>query len=507
MKMSGLGGSNSTHICTPLTPAIETSPVLRFPLRGTFATGSIVYIHTRLRSSARGCALFSLLSFLISTIKNMRSYDLHYQQDFLQNLAGCADLVCLAVLTLFLIKLYECKLALDKAYSAGLSTTYTIWTDRKARFYMGIEIALVTMTSPPVYNPVYDYNSLGLHRQVTLDDTMYPWCLVRLYHVIRFLYLESEFCSEKSLFRLSIVKLKPNVWFYVKHLALRRYVIYSFVVIGLLIVISGLVMIVYERSLPDSPFQSPTTSFYCSGITMATIGYGDVLPSSFIGRAVLVLVAILGNYAQAILTLGVYSATSLTSAERTLAGEIYKKRFKEKGLRVAAVSYLQQWWKLHFMRKHKLGNRFFQLQMLKLAKTHFKKEILKVGYGAGLVFAQTILHFDKNFTRGIAETKAILTLDVSIFRASAELLNCNLKLYRDLNSLRRKTSKISAVTSSASSSRRSSVSFTPRLSYSLHFPQRRKPVESTGLRTHRARRKVLARKNERLMSANSSLDL
>lgn len=240
---------------------------------------------------------------------------------------------------------------------------------------------------------------------------------------------------------------------------------------------------------------------------MATIGYGDVLPSSFIGRAVLVLVAILGNYAQAVLTLGVYSATSLTSAQRRLAGEIYKKRFKEKGLRVAAVCYLQQWWKLHFMRKFKRGNRFFQLQMLKLAKTYFQKEVLKVGYGAGLVFSQSIVNFDRDVTRGIRETKIILALDISVFRLSAQLLNCNLKLYRDLNSLRRKTSKMSFVESSASSSRRSSsVSFTPRLSYSLYFPQRRKMRESTRMRTHRARRKVLARQTERLMSETSSVD-
>lgn len=506
--MSEIRGSYSTHICTPLTAVPETSPALRFQLRGTFATGSIVYIHTRLRSSARGCALFSLLSFLISTIKNMRSYDLHYRQDFLQNLAGCADLVCLVVLALFIIKFYECKLALDKVYSAGLSTTYSVWTDTKTCFYMGIEIVLVTITAPPIYNPVYDYETLGLHREVSLDDIMYPWCLLRLYHVTRFLYLESDFCSGKSLFRLSIVKLRPNVWFYVKHLALKRYAVYSFVIIGLLIVISGLVVIVYERSLPNSPFQSPTTSFYSSGVTMATIGYGDVLPSSFIGRTVLVLVAILGNYAQAILTLGVYSATSLGSAERRLAEEIYKKRFKEKGLRVAAVTYLQEWWKLHFMRKRKMGKRFFQLQMLKLAKRRFKKEILKVGYGAGLVFAQTIALFDRDFARGISETKLILTLDADIFRASGQLLDCNLKLYRDLNSIRRKASKFSIITDSAISSRRSSTaSFTPRLSYSFYFPQRRKPMESTSLRTHRARRKVLARKNERLLSESSVSDL
>ena len=500
-------GSSSTH-CSPITAIQETYSALYFPLSPTFSTHRIVYIHTRLRAAARGCALFSLLSFLLSTLKNMRGYDQHYERDFLQDLYSSADLLCLGVLALFIIKLHECKLALKKAYSAALSPTHTIWTDPKTRISMIGEIVLVALAVPPMYNPVISFRTIGIQRELSLDDVMYHWCLVRLYHVLRFFYLESEFCSEKALFRLSVVKLEPSVWFYVKYLALRRYIVYSFAVIVVLIVLSALVLIVFERSLPDSQFVSPTTAFYCSGITMATIGYGDVLASTFLGRAVLVLVAILGNYAQAILTLGVYNTSLFTPVERGLAAEMYKRRFKEKELRSAAGAYLQRWWRLRFLRKHRAGNRFLQLQLLRKAKIRFQKELLKASYGAGLVFSQSIRHFDREISRELTLTKQKLSINAEIFRFSAQLRDFNLKLSRDLNSIRRKTAKFSVLTNSAASSRRSSIVLSiPRLSCSFNVPQRRKHVESTGLRTHRARRRVLARKTERLMSESSSVDM
>lgn len=501
-------GSSSTHVCSPLTAVRGTRAALCCPLSGVFSTRRVVYIHTRLRTAARGCALFSLLSFLLTTVKNMRGYAQHYERDLLQDLYSSADLLCLAVLILFIFKLHECQFALKNTYSATLSPAKTMWTDPKTRISMVGEGILTFLAVPPVYNPVISFSSLGIRRELSLDDIMYPWSLVRLYHILRFLYLESEFCSKKALFRFSVVKLRPSIWLFIKYLALKRYIVYSFAVIGAIVVLSGLVLMVFERNLQDSQFASPTTAFYASGTTMATIGYGDVLPNTYLSRGILVLVAIFGNYAQAILTLGVYNASLFTASERRLAAEVYKRRFKGRELRTAAGSYLQQWWRLQFLRKHRAGNRFLQLQKLRNAKIRFQKERLNAGYGAGLAFTQSIRNFSLDFTRKVTSTKQSLSINVEIFRFSAQLLDFNLKLYRDLHSIRRKTTKLSIVADSAASSRRSStLSYISRLSCSFQVPQRRKYVGSAGIRTHRTRRKVLARKTERLLSESSSVDL
>lgn len=496
--MGRLRDSNSTFITSPLGPAV--SPPLCFPLSGTVSSRLLADIHTRQRVAIRGCAFFALLSFSVETLKNVRDYELQYAQDMFSILLSYTDYVCLAVVLLFLVKYYQCQHAICTTWVGG-----KMWRNYRLCVCLAAEVVLLGVVSPPAYNPVFNISAMGGEKKLSLGDVFYPACLLRLYHLLRFLYSESDMCSPEGLFRLNVVKLKAGMGLYMKYLALRKYHIYSFAFLGVLVGVSGLILMVFERNALNSPFESESAGFYCGGIAMATIGYGDVLPGTHLGRGVVVLVSILGNYAQAVLTLGVRNTVIMSSSHSALARLIYKRTYQAKPLRQLAVIYLQRWWRLHFLRRHGASNRFIQIHLLENAKFRFRKEIYKSTEAAALHFSQSIHSFYHKFTQKVTFTKEKLSIDPSIFEISADLCDFHLKLLRSITTIKRKSIKLAAIFShtSASSRRSSTISVVPRLSMSFYT---RKPVEMSSLRTYRAVKKAIMRRNERLGTEGSAAE-
>lgn len=96
----------------------------------------------------------------------------------------------------------------------------------------------------------------------------------------------------------------------------RRIGVFLFVVI-VIIIIMGSVMYVVER--PFNPkFSSIPQSIYWSVVTLTTVGYGDIYPSTAMGKAIASLVMILG-YAILAVPTGIITASLLSKGKETLS--------------------------------------------------------------------------------------------------------------------------------------------------------------------------------------------
>lgn len=81
-----------------------------------------------------------------------------------------------------------------------------------------------------------------------------------------------------------------------------------FLFVCILVICIGTLMFIIEGGSKDSQFSSLTTSIYWAIVTMTTVGYGDIAPTTGMGRFLASLVMILGYTIIAIPT-GIVSAT------------------------------------------------------------------------------------------------------------------------------------------------------------------------------------------------------
>ena len=64
--------------------------------------------------------------------------------------------------------------------------------------------------------------------------------------------------------------------------------------VDLLLVVLGYSIFVIERARPDSQFQTVGSGVYWAIVTMTTVGYGDVVPQTELGRLLASVVMLLG---------------------------------------------------------------------------------------------------------------------------------------------------------------------------------------------------------------------
>jgi voltage-gated potassium channel len=94
----------------------------------------------------------------------------------------------------------------------------------------------------------------------------------------------------------------------------------------LLVIIFGSVMYLIEGSQPGSPFDSIPRSIYWAIVTLTTVGYGDISPTTSFGQFLAAIVMLLGYAVIAV-------PTGIVSSEMTKEGKKKGKKKKGKGRR------------------------------------------------------------------------------------------------------------------------------------------------------------------------------
>jgi hypothetical protein len=122
---------------------------------------------------------------------------------------------------------------------------------------------------------------------------------------------------------------------------------------GLVVLLGGLLMRVFERSA-SSNFSYIWSGFWLIGITITTVGYGDIVPTTHIGRLICGLSAIFGmcvlSYAIDVVQT---SFTIELSAEAQLAGTLLYQKKLDGRVKELAVVFIQRWWRLHLKRRQR----------------------------------------------------------------------------------------------------------------------------------------------------------
>ncbi|MBO7118917.1 MAG: CotH kinase family protein, partial [Bacteroidaceae bacterium] len=114
--------------------------------------------------------------------------------------------------------------------------------------------------------------------------------LIRVFRVFKLF----SFLQEGDLLMRSIIVSAPKIG-----------VFFLFMVI--MVISMGTLMYIVEGSIPGTPFTDIPTSIYWAVVTMTTVGYGDIAPSTSIGRVLSAIVMLMGYTIMAVPT-GIVSA-------------------------------------------------------------------------------------------------------------------------------------------------------------------------------------------------------
>ena len=157
-------------------------------------------------------------------------------------------------------------------------------------------------------------------------------------------------------------------------------------VVGLILVtLSGICLRVFERSIEGNQFGYVWNGFWVIVITETTVGYGDIIPLSHLGRIICIISALFGTFLMSFFVLVIHNSTELSANEMKLYEDFKYKVALNSKLKEFGVRLIQRWWRL-VMQRRKKNARLDYLNKFQYQKSLFKlkRSIYKSGQSVSL---------------------------------------------------------------------------------------------------------------------------
>eukprot|EP00919_Chromeraceae_sp_WS-2016_P007840 GHVR01018496.1.p1 GENE.GHVR01018496.1~~GHVR01018496.1.p1 ORF type:complete len:498 (-),score=98.02 GHVR01018496.1:188-1681(-) len=179
-----------------------------------------------------------------------------------------------------------------------------------------IECVCVCLLPYPGFSlvQVNPFNVSGIGYPATIANLVTPLAFLRVIFCYRALPHLYRYTCYSCLYAHEWWRTKPTLTFATK-VALKRHPIQLILLLFVpCYLIIGYSLYVYERNI-DTPI-SPLDSYWLVVATMSLLGYGDIVPKSYGGRAVVIVAAVLGLILMAFIFTAIMQAFEFSDAER-----------------------------------------------------------------------------------------------------------------------------------------------------------------------------------------------
>ncbi|KAI6243615.1 hypothetical protein M3Y99_00023500 [Aphelenchoides fujianensis] len=119
-----------------------------------------------------------------------------------------------------------------------------------------------------------------------------------------------------------------------------------YITVFLLALLACVVYTIEEDAMANATFANYGESFWFSAVSIFTIGYGDIVPQTWQGKAVVCVLAYLG-----LLMFG--AASTLVGVQMSLQLDNRNKKEKKDKARILAACLIQSWWRYHLITNEK----------------------------------------------------------------------------------------------------------------------------------------------------------
>jgi hypothetical protein len=226
-------------------------------------------------------------------------------------------------------------------------------------FRLIIELCILTIFPYPFLSQNLHLNQPSIHEKnekfsnqiplcYTLSEFLYVFMFIRFFFIIRALFNFTPYQDDHARFYCSKSKTRSNLRFTLRIMMKTHPFLLIYSVSVFTFVVIGVIVRVFERPYSDvsgQNFESFENSIWNTAIYMATVGYGDLFPSTTFGRAFAVIGTFWGAFVfsmivftfQTMLQLDSYQKRSFLSIKQTRAAtrvvvaalvfQLYKKKF------------------------------------------------------------------------------------------------------------------------------------------------------------------------------------
>ena len=234
--------------------------------------------------------------------------------------------------------------------------------------YLLLEIILLGIFSPPNYDKIISGKMLNGKFTYSIDSLIMLLYIIKIYYILKVISSFTIWSSDQ-VYKIGIKhKLNIGTSFILK--AQFKYSSYLFMLISFisLVGIFGFLLRTFEygfepnenfkyngNAITNPNFEDYTDTFWVIIITMMTVGYGDIYPSTHFGRIVVFISALFGTILTSLLIAAMGSFVTFSPKEKKVHNIIYKNN-KINECEKCAVFLIK---KILFLSKIKKGSKIY----------------------------------------------------------------------------------------------------------------------------------------------------
>ena len=214
-----------------------------------------------------------------------------------------------------------------------------------------MELFVCCIVIPPYITYQTTIDQISVDATLSIDDMILGLTFLRTYQVFKLYFEFSAYNTLRSRFFCDIQSVESQFVFTIKSCIQESPWISIFVLFGMSLGVSGLVLKIYEQSVSDSSLSYVWNNFWFISVTQSTIGYGDLVPSTHLGITVAVFCALIGVTLYSYIVVIARNSTKLSSNELKLYYEIKYKSHGLPRLKKIGIVLIQRWWRLLMKRQ------------------------------------------------------------------------------------------------------------------------------------------------------------
>ena len=334
--------------------ALKSNHHLPRKIEGKYNAEAVRILKAKLKKSDSACVAISCFGLTIAWLESELYYTNKNDSDTTSFVLRILITSSCFILHFFVYNHYKLKIEILKALRIIYQGT-SFWDSNLTKYYI-LESLFCWIHSPPGLNFDVSTKPLGNTYDISINAIISVIMLGRLFIFLRLFDHYTFWTSERAVRVCRLMGFTPDTKFAVKALLKYKAILMVSLSIGLSTFFFALIIQVFERDGPDPRFRIIWNCLWCVIVTMATIGYGDIYPITFLGRIVMIVACIWGVFLLSMFVVTLNNITQLTKEENSAYEEIIKHDKIKNTLSKDARKIISLFIKLH-LKKNKTNTK------------------------------------------------------------------------------------------------------------------------------------------------------